>query len=318
MYYYNNGWQLVGTVDFDVSNHFQLIFTQNQIEILVNNVLVYSLAGSFGPKSYLAFRDYGLCFGPVVNYISNLNITPLNLEDGQFTGKKYDSGTGLVYFGARFYDPEVGRFISPDTYTNLPNDERILSKGLFGYDNNTILMNGISNPQLQNRYSYCGNNPINRTDPDGRFFGFDDVATCGLDDVAALGIAAIAAGLGYQPAKDALTELGKTIDDAISNMSAEHTKNASKARWDKHSKPRPGRETEKKKQKPDWDPRNPKKKGVIVPPTNTDDSENNDSNDGTDTSNSNTGKDSGNNNDTDGNKGDKGNNDNNGNNAGEC
>ena len=67
LYYYNNGWQLVGTVDFDVSNHYQLIFTQNQIEILINNVIVYSVAGSFGPKSYLAYRDYGLCFGPVVN-----------------------------------------------------------------------------------------------------------------------------------------------------------------------------------------------------------------------------------------------------------
>ena len=139
LYYYNNGWQLVGTVDFDVSNHYQLIFTQNQIEILINNVIVYSVAGSFGPKSYLAYRDYGLCFGPVVNYIGNLNITPLNPEDGQFTGKKYDPGTGLVYFGGRFYDPEVGRFITQD-----PGKQGL------------------------NWYEYCNDNPLNNIDLDGQ------------------------------------------------------------------------------------------------------------------------------------------------------
>ena len=31
-----------------------------------------------------------------------------------YTGKKEDDGTGLKYFGARFYDPEVGRFINQD------------------------------------------------------------------------------------------------------------------------------------------------------------------------------------------------------------
>ena len=116
----------------------RLIFTQSQIEILINNVLVYSVAGSFGPKSYLAFRDYGLCFGPVVNYISNLNIAPLNPENGQFTGKQYDPGTGLIYFGSRWYDPEVGRFTNQDPAKSGPN-----------------------------WYAYCSNNPLRYVDPTG-------------------------------------------------------------------------------------------------------------------------------------------------------
>jgi RHS repeat-associated protein len=32
----------------------------------------------------------------------------------QFTGKEKDSNTGLIYFGARYYDPSIGRFISVD------------------------------------------------------------------------------------------------------------------------------------------------------------------------------------------------------------
>jgi RHS repeat-associated protein len=54
-----------------------------------------------------------------------------------FTGKEQD-GTGLYYFGARFYDPEVGRFISVDP-----------------------AMDGV------NWYAYCYNNPVKYIDPIG-------------------------------------------------------------------------------------------------------------------------------------------------------
>ncbi len=60
-----------------------------------------------------------------------------------YTGQKRD-GTGLLYYGARYYDPAVGRFLSPDSIgTNL------------------------TNPQSLNRYAYVGNNPLNHTDPTG-------------------------------------------------------------------------------------------------------------------------------------------------------
>ena len=55
-----------------------------------------------------------------------------------------DSTTGLYYYGARYYDPELGRFISADTIVQSPY-----------------------NPQTLNRYSYCSNNPINYVDPSG-------------------------------------------------------------------------------------------------------------------------------------------------------
>jgi RHS repeat-associated protein len=62
----------------------------------------------------------------------------------QFTGQIKDDETGLYYYSARYYDPELGRFIQPDT---------------------DIL--DLSNPQSYNRYSYVLNNPLRYTDPDG-------------------------------------------------------------------------------------------------------------------------------------------------------
>jgi len=63
--------------------------------------------------------------------------------DKKFTGQRLDA-TGLYYYGARYYDPSIGRFISADTVVPEP-----------------------ANPQSLNRYSYCINNPLKYTDPSG-------------------------------------------------------------------------------------------------------------------------------------------------------
>jgi RHS repeat-associated protein len=73
-----------------------------------------------------------------------------------YTGQKRD-GTGLLYYGARYYDPVLGRFLSPDSI--IPG----------------------SNPQDLNRYAYVGNNPINATDPTGHC-GRDEQDDCGPRD----------------------------------------------------------------------------------------------------------------------------------------
>ena len=61
-----------------------------------------------------------------------------------YTGQQYDEGTGLIYMGARYYSPTLGRFISADSI--VPDPE---------------------NPQAFNRYSYVYNNPISNVDPTG-------------------------------------------------------------------------------------------------------------------------------------------------------
>jgi RHS repeat-associated protein len=96
-----------------------------------------------------------------------------------FAGGIYDKDTGLVRFGARDYDAEVGRWTGKDPI-------------------------GFTGEEATNLFGYCENDPINFIDSEGYF--------------------------------------------------KEHTKlNGSKKRTnDKHTKPRPGRLTEKKKQKPGW------------------------------------------------------------------
>ncbi len=61
----------------------------------------------------------------------------------QYTGREND-GTGLYYYRARYYDPQLMRFISEDPI------------GLAG---------GV------NSYAYVGGNPVSRTDPTGLLFG---------------------------------------------------------------------------------------------------------------------------------------------------
>jgi RHS repeat-associated protein len=68
--------------------------------------------------------------------------------DKLFTGQRLDS-TGLYYYGARNYDPTIGRFISPD-----------------------IIVPNPFNPQSLNRYSYCLNNPLKYIDPSGHIVGY--------------------------------------------------------------------------------------------------------------------------------------------------
>jgi RHS repeat-associated protein len=73
------------------------------------------------------------------------NTCPQNYK---FTGKERDSETQNDYFGARFYESNLGRFMSPD-----PENAGALA----------------SDPQSWNMYSYGRNNPLRYTDPTGKY-----------------------------------------------------------------------------------------------------------------------------------------------------
>ncbi len=67
------------------------------------------------------------------------------LNPFRYRGYYYDSELNLYYLNARYYDPEIGRFISQDDISYLDPET----------------LNGL------NLFAYCLNNPVMDTDPDG-------------------------------------------------------------------------------------------------------------------------------------------------------
>ena len=75
----------------------------------------------------------------------------------RYRGYVYDEETGFYYLQSRYYNPELGCFISADVYLST-------GQGVIGH----------------NAYAYCGNNPIIRLDSTGNFWDtiFDIVSLC--------------------------------------------------------------------------------------------------------------------------------------------
>lgn len=76
------------------------------------------------------------------------------LDSHKYTDQEQDSETGLYNYNARLYDPDLGRFMSPDSIVPDP-----------------------TNPQSLNRYAYVLNNPLNYTDPSGHYGIFETICT---------------------------------------------------------------------------------------------------------------------------------------------
>jgi RHS repeat-associated protein len=111
--------------------------------------------------------------------------------DKKFTGQRLDA-TGLYYYGARYYDASIGRFISPDTIVPDP-----------------------ANPQSLNRYSYCLNNPLKYTDPTGH----DSYTGYWMDCAAREGY-----NVNYYSGSVSSTAASQSYEAALSSYSA--SKNA--------------------------------------------------------------------------------------------
>lgn len=64
-----------------------------------------------------------------------------------FTGQEHDEKTGLVYFGARYYDPDIARFITQDSYLGESGVPPSLHRYLYAYSNPTVYVDlyGFSN-----------------------------------------------------------------------------------------------------------------------------------------------------------------------------
>ncbi|XP_013381439.1 uncharacterized protein LOC106152422 [Lingula anatina] len=74
------------------------------------------------------------------------SVRPATTQRG-YTGHEHVDELGLIHMNGRVYDPDVGRFLSPDPHIQDPYDT-----------------------QSFNRYTYARNNPLKYKDPSGFFF----------------------------------------------------------------------------------------------------------------------------------------------------
>ena len=108
-----------------------------------------------------------------------------NINPIRYRGYYWDSEFSLYYLQSRYYDPTLGRFISPDSVDYL--------------EPQTI--GGL------NLYAYCGNNPIKYCDPTGHFA----ITAFGIWAIVGIVSAAVVIGGGAQLASNALA--GETGSD---------------------------------------------------------------------------------------------------------
>lgn len=141
-------------------------------------------------QSNIRFADYKIP-APRVSYAAPASTSGSTINPFLFQGQQYDPASGDYYLRARYYDPTIGRFLSPDPFDGLDAE-----------------------PISLHRYLYASNDPVNRVDPSGE----DDFSLGGqleTEGVAAEEDAtlspAIAKSLAYAGARANLINARSTI-----------------------------------------------------------------------------------------------------------
>ena len=105
----------------------------------------FLLGDHLGSTSIVATAAGGfyseLRYGPWGETVYSSGTTPTNYH---FTGQREETGIGLYFYGARWYDTTIRRWMQADT-----------------------VVPGVGNPQNLNRYTFVLNNPVKYNDPTG-------------------------------------------------------------------------------------------------------------------------------------------------------
>ena len=155
-------------------------------------------------KQELSYDPWGRLRDPNSQLVYAVGAEPTLFLARGYTGHEHLSVFGLINMNARLYDPALGRFLSPDSYVQSPD-----------------------NSQNFNRYSYCLNNPLRYSDPTGKltwndiFAGAAIVAGIFLLPIPCLGPALILAGATH------------FVGTAINYINSNH--NGNPTTWDQAS-----------------------------------------------------------------------------------
>jgi RHS repeat-associated protein len=125
-----------GLGGLDSVNHFGETYSTAVVQDFFGNAIATVANGaiSWAPARFSSY-------GPVQGYQTPALSPDVPVEDSVgWRGKRTDP-TGLIWIGARYYDPVAGRFLSADP---------------------------IGHAACMDLYSFCDGDPINSVDPDGR------------------------------------------------------------------------------------------------------------------------------------------------------
>jgi len=136
--------------DYDQSGNLLISYTHGPgvdepLAMTVNGSTYFYIPDIQGSIRAIVDEDGNLMASYVYDVWGNLisHNGPLSEKnDYLYTGREYDWETGIYYYRARSYNPELGRFLQQDP------------EGM------------VDGP---NMYVYVGNNPVNKVDPSGTF-----------------------------------------------------------------------------------------------------------------------------------------------------
>ncbi|MEW6104219.1 MAG: RHS repeat-associated core domain-containing protein, partial [bacterium] len=139
------------------------------------------------------------------NIVSSYNYDAFGMPFGSssipnpflFTSREYEPKANLYYYRARYYDPEVGRFLSMDPILGLLQSGLCPSCSKVSFSFNPILPYLLKLPEMLHPYVYVENNPVNLVDPKG-LIGIKSGCDCLMDCLG-------------DSAKENLKELGRCL-----------------------------------------------------------------------------------------------------------
>jgi RHS repeat-associated protein len=141
------GWQTLETDKIEIpQNGFLRVFSNNMeaAPVSINNTTLSAIPGKLVEE--YNYYPYGLVFG-ASSAASSIKKTDYLYNGKELQHNEFGAGNGLELedYGARMYDPQVGRWTTPDP----------LAEEYYSYS----------------PYCYVENNPISQIDPDGKSVG---------------------------------------------------------------------------------------------------------------------------------------------------
>jgi len=171
-----------GVTTYFVGNHYELtngVVTKyyfagaTRLAVRTNGTLSYLLGDHLGSSSVTTNASGVKTASALYKAFGETRFSSGALgTDYKFTGQREQAELGLYFYGARWFDPSIGRFTSPDT----------------------IVPTGTQGTQAWDRYAYVNNNPVRYNDPTGHCIDGITTILC-VGALAALSGGLIGAGM---------------------------------------------------------------------------------------------------------------------------